>query len=282
MVEIKHENLPARLLELPQSPKSLFVDGELANFHDFKYLTVIGSRKHTGYGREVCETLVSSLSGLPVVIVSGLAIGIDTIAHESALRAGIKTVAVPGSGLSEKVLYPACNRNLARKIVSSGGALVSEFPPDTRAAPYTFPTRNRIMAGLADAILVIEAEERSGTLITARMALDYNKDVLSVPGSIFSLTSRGCNRLIRDGATPITEIKDIFSALGFETKSTTTPTFDLSDEEQLVFEFLGEPRARDELLCLSKMSAEDLGSILTIMEIKGLVREELGKLIRVT
>jgi DNA processing protein len=143
------------------------------------------------------------LAGYPIGIVSGLALGIDAFAHEAALRAGLYTLAVPGSGLGDQVLYPASNRRLADRIVDGGGGLLSELSPDTRAALWTFPQRNRLMAGMCAATLLIEAGEKSGTLITARMAVDYNRELLVVPGSIFSPTSRGCHQFLKLGATPV-------------------------------------------------------------------------------
>src|SRR3989338_991505 len=152
--KIRKGDYPPQLLEIPQVPEELFVRGTLPQ-DDALLLCVVGSRKHTEYWKEVCEKILSELRGFPIVIVSGLALGIDAIAHRAALKAGLKTIAVPGSGLSPSVLYPRSHNSLAKEIVKRGGALLSEFEPDTPAAPWTFPRRNRIMAGLADAVLVI-------------------------------------------------------------------------------------------------------------------------------
>src|SRR3989344_5297892 len=151
-------NFPPQLLEIPQPPKELFI---------------VGSRKYTTYGKEACEKLIEGLRGYPIVIVSGLALGIDSIAHKKALDVGLTTIAFPGSGLDPKVLYPATNAHLAERIVEAGGAVISEFEPDFRATPWSFPQRNRLMAGISDAVLVIEAEQKSGTLITSRLATEY-------------------------------------------------------------------------------------------------------------
>ena len=267
------------LLEIPEPPERLYVTGILPKKDGMKTLTVVGSRRNSSYGKEVCENLIAGLRGYPVIIVSGLALGIDSIAHKSALGVGLITVAVPGSGLAPKVLYPSFHRPLAKEITEAGGALISEFEPETQAAPWTFPKRNRIMAGLADALLVIEAEERSGTQITARLALDYNRTVLSVPGNITSETSAGTNRLIREGAVPVTSPEDILRELGFEIKEGEQRTFDFSSfsqAEQKLLELLREPRHKDELLSLSGLSAGDALSALTILEIKGVIKEELG------
>ena len=149
---INFEEFPKLLKEINDPPKRLYVEGTLPA-DDAKWLCVVGSRKFSNYGKEVCEELIAGLVGQPVIIVSGLALGIDAIAHNAALNAGLKTIAVPGSGLDPKVLYPKSHFQLARKILEAGGALISEFEPDMVATPYTFPQRNRIMAGLCHATL---------------------------------------------------------------------------------------------------------------------------------
>ena len=183
--KLRTEEIPPQLLEIPQPPKTLYIRGTLPS-QDAIYLAVVGSRKYTSYGRDICEKLVRGLAGYPVIIVSGLALGIDTIAHKTAMSVGLTTIAFPGSGLDNSVLYPRTNLSLAQEIINAGGCLISEMQPTERATLYSFPQRNRLMAGISKAVLIIEAEEKSGTLITARMALDYNRDVLAVPGSIFS------------------------------------------------------------------------------------------------
>jgi DNA processing protein len=189
------------LFETPDCPKQLYIKGTLpAMTANTRILTVVGSRKYTSYGKEVCQKLIEGLRGTDTIVVSGLALGIDGIAHRAALDAGLRTIAVLGNGLSEKVLYPKSHLNLAREIVESGGALISEYEPDMEARPYTFPARNRICVGLSHAVLVIEAEEKSGTLITSKLATDYNRDVLTVPGNIFSDSAKGPHMLIRLGA----------------------------------------------------------------------------------
>ena len=176
----KLSGILAPLLEIPEPPKQLYIEGTLPPPNTV-LLAVVGSRKYSSYGREACEELIAGLAGSPISIVSGLAIGMDTIAHKAALGAGLHTIAFPGSGLDRKVLHPRSNIHLAGQIVKSGGALVSEYEPTFPAAVYTFPRRNRIMAGLVKAVLVIEAGEKSGTRITARLATEYNREVLAVP-----------------------------------------------------------------------------------------------------
>jgi len=228
-----HE-FPKLLKEIPDTPEKLYLKGSLPS-DEYRFLCVVGSRSYTSYGKDVCEKLIGELAGYPIVIVSGLAIGIDAIAHKAALDSGLNTIAVPGSGLNRDVLYPKTNAGLAKSILESGGALLSEFEPEEEATPYNFPRRNRIMAGLSHAVLVIEAQQKSGTLITARLATDYNRDVLTVPHSIFSKTGEGPHMLIRTGAVPVTSPAHIPEALDIqpEEKHDTTMA-SLTKEEQKV------------------------------------------------
>jgi DNA processing protein len=272
------------LKELPQPPEELFFRGSLECLKQNKCIVVVGSRKNSQYGKTVCHMLIEGLRGFPVVIVSGLALGIDTIAHETALATGLPTIAFPGSGLDNQVLYPAHNQGLAKRILRSGGALVSEYPPHTRAAQWTFPKRNRLMAGIADLVLVIEAEEKSGTLITARLGTEYNKIVAAVPGPITAATSKGTNWLLRLGAVPITEPDDIIRELGFETIHHYSPSSLsslLNDQELRVIEALNEPKSRDELIEVLDIEPAEANILFSTLEIKGCVRESLGTLFRI-
>lgn len=279
--KMSREEFPPALREIPDPPPYLYVEGVLPDPTENTYLAVVGSRKFTEYGKEVCEKLIEGLRGYPIVIVSGLAIGMDTFAHETALRTGLKTVAIPGSGLDREVLYPGVNKRLALKILSQGGALLSEFEPKFRATPYSFPQRNRIMAGISKGVLVIEAAKKSGTLITARLALDYNREVLTVPGSIFSSTSEGPHYLIRNGATPIRESKEILEALGFSIENISESTMgefaDCSPEEKKILELLDEPLSRDEVTRKVALPASAVNALISMLEIKGLVKETGGE-----
>lgn len=273
---------PKALLEIPQPPEKLFVAGELPDQTEYYYLAVVGSRKYTSYGKEACERIIKGLAGYPIVIVSGLAMGIDGIAHRAALDAGLHTVAVPGSGLDQSVIYPRTHLGLAKEIVENGGAMLSEYEPDFRATPWSFPQRNRIMAGLSQGVLIIEAEEKSGTLITARMALDYNRNVFVVPGPIFSATSKGTNNLLRQGATPITCAKDLLEEIGFIEQQFGSLDLTLfTPEEQSVLILLDEPREREEILASLDTPPAQTLSILTVLEIKGVIQERMGKIERV-
>lgn len=280
--KLEEKDFPEKLLEIPQPPKQIFVKGELPNWDETKFVTVVGSRKYTNYGKEACEKIISGLRGYDIVIISGLALGIDAIAHKTALETGLKTIAVPGSGIDSNVIYPSMNRGLAEKIVESGGCLLSEFEPDFKATQWSFPQRNRIMAGLSDVILVIEATEKSGTLITARMGTDYNKDVAVVPASIFSAGAKGSNKLLSQGATPITCSEDLLDLLGFTAEKNPEQKKlefeNCSDEEKQVLEFLSEPLSRDELSRISKIPIMKLNPIISLMEIKGIIKENAGEI----
>jgi DNA processing protein len=277
-----HElDVPPLLREIADPPQRLHIRGTMPSGTP-RYLAVVGSRRYTPYGKQVCERLIAGLRGCPVVIVSGLALGMDGIAHQAALDAGLTTIAIPGSGLSDSVLYPATHRKLARDILESGGALISEFAPDFRATPYSFPQRNRIMAGLSHAVLVIEAEERSGTLITSRLATEYNRDVLAVPGPVHSKTAAGPHMLIKKGAALIAESTDILEALGLEATSAETDTVpsDLSPDEALVYKLLATPKGRQVLIDESGLDVSRANVLLSSLEIKGLIAERLGLLER--
>ena len=272
---------PKALLEIPQPPKDLWIVGEMPR-EDLVYLCVVGPRKNTTYGREACEKIIAGLRGYPIVIVSGLAMGIDAIAHKKALSVGLKALVFPGSGLSPLAMYPKTNVRLAEEIIEKGGCLISEFEPNFKATLWGFPMRNRLMAGISKATLIIEAEERSGTIITARLTTEYNRDLLVVPGSIFSPTSVGTNRLLKAGATPITSGEDVLEALGFELpkdKEKQAKLFaDLLPEEKRVVDLLREPTPRDDLIRVLKIPTPTANALLSVMEIKGLIKEEMGEI----
>ncbi|MFA6297031.1 MAG: DNA-processing protein DprA [Candidatus Paceibacterota bacterium] len=283
---LSQKEIPERLLHVHPIPKELYLCGTLPILENFKTLAVVGARKHSVYGMEVCKKLIEGLSGYPIIIVSGLALGIDSISHQAALDANLLTIAVPGSGLDEKIIYPQSKLSLAKKILKSGGCLLSEYSPDAKAEPWFFPQRNRIMAGLADAVLIIEAEKKSGTLITARLALDYNKEVFAVPGNIFSPLSTGPHFLIKQGATPVTTSQDIVEGLGLvwreeggeskNTSATLTLFNECSPEEKEFLSLL--PSTRDEIIRTLKKPAQHVAMTISLLELKGLIKEEFGKI----
>jgi len=279
--KLAKEYWPIGLDEIPQPPLELYILGEFPE-EDLIYLCVVGSRKFTSYGREVCEKLIAGLKGYPIAIVSGFAIGIDTIAHKKALEVGLKTLVFPGSGLGKDAIYPKTNIKIMEEVINKGGCFISEYEPDFKATTWSFPMRNRLMAGISKAVLVIEAEEKSGTMITARLATEYNKDVLAIPGPIFSPNSKGTNKLLRLGATPITNSLELLEALGFETEQDENiqqKLFeDLSNEEKKVIELLREAKPRDELIRELNIPIQQANSLLSVMEIKNIIKEELGEI----
>lgn len=277
--DLNKKDFPKLLKEIPDPPKKMRIIGDFPKTE--KYLCIVGSRKYSEYGKSVCEKLIEGLRGYSITIVSGLAIGIDSIAHTSAIKNNIKTIAVPGSGLSENVLYPSSNKYLAHKIIDEGGALISEFEDDFIATPWSFPQRNRIMAGMSQATLIIEAELKSGTLITSKYAIDYNRDVFTIPHSIFSKTSEGPHMLLRLGATPITRSSDIITALGLRELEKIYSEKDYSkcstDEKELI-DVIREPMTRDEIIRALGKPVYITQTILATMEIKGLIKEEMGQI----
>lgn len=277
--QLSPPDFPPLLREIPDSPKRLYVRGEMPP-HDHKWLAVVGSRACTSYGKQAVHHLIEGLRGYPIVVVSGLAYGIDTEAHKAALEASLPTVAVPGSGLDWSVLYPKANHGLAKEILEKGGALLSEEEPLARAADYMFPKRNRIMAALSHATLMVEAQGKSGSLITAKLTTEYNRELLVVPGSIFSEQSKGTHQFLRLGATPVTSPEDVLVSLGIAPRqgsaSLSSLRDDLSEEELRVFNIIASPLSRDELIASLDMPVSEANVLLSTMEIKGLIVEELG------
>lgn len=279
---IQPDSFPQRLNEIPDPPDKLYARGQPLPEAD-KYLAVVGSRKYTTYGKDMCERIISDLTGSDVCIVSGLALGIDGIAHKAALSANLPCVAVPGSGLNKDVLYPRTNLPIAKRILETGGTLVSEFEPDREAASWTFPKRNRIMAGLAHAVLVVEATEESGTLITARLATEFNRDIYSIPGSVKSASTAGPHALIRDGAALIRSGKDILREFGLEDLGETTKadSLDLTQKERQIIRALDQPISKDDLISIVELPAHEVNVLLSQMELKGVIKETGGKVERV-
>lgn len=272
-----------QLSQLPQPPTTLTMRGNLENIKNKKLIAIVGSRKCTSYGKTMCRSLIEGLRGYPVVIVSGLALGIDSVAHISALDAGLTTISFPGSGLDWRVIYPAQHKGLAENILNAGGILLSEYKPDQRAALWTFPRRNRLMAGIADITIVIEAEEKSGTLITARLATEYNKTVGALPGPVTSPSSHGTNWLLKLGAVPITESSDILRELGLnpDIRTNLSEMALLNSEEERVLALLSEPKSRDQIIDQLGLNAKDATIVFSTLEIKGVIRETMGMIERI-
>ena len=278
---ILKEELPQGLLQTPVPPELLYVQGSLPN--DLPHsLGVVGARRLSMYGKESAEKIISGLASSGIVIVSGLARGIDAAAHEAALRANLKTVAVLGSGMAPQVLFPKENRPLAKRIVETGGAVISEYPFRALPLPWQFPERNRIIAGLSRAVLIIEAREKSGALITANFAVEYNRDVLAVPGSIFSENSKGPNALLHAGAAPARTSLDILRVFGIEYENFAENALtEVSEAEKKILDFLSSPLSRDELIRQSGLHIQDAIGALTLLEMRGIVREAGGEIMKI-
>lgn len=269
-VRPKDKGYPALLLEIPHPPPELHWLGELDLSKPA--VAVVGTRRATRYGLEVAYSLAADLASRGIIIVSGLALGIDSRAHKGALDAGGQTIAVLGSGLN--FIRPLQNKDLAEKIIEKGGALVSEFPPEHPPEKWTYPQRNRIIAGLSSAVIVVEAPEKSGALITARLALDYNRDVGAVPGEITSLNSNGSNSLLKMGAAVIRTADDVLELLGLEVPPL---TFDkIMDSEQYLLDLLERPSDSDSLLKASGLTPEVLNQKLTLLELANRIKNIRG------
>lgn len=270
-ITIQDKAYPKLLKEIYDPPKELYILGKLKAEENYP-LAVVGTRKISNYGKQVTIDLVRNLAKAGLTIISGLALGVDGLAHQSCLDVNGRTIAVLGSGLNQ--IYPSIHKKLAEKIIQSGGAIISEYPPDTRPEKWTFPMRNRIIAGLSLGVLVIEAPEISGALITARCALDFGREVFAVPGNIYSQNSVGTNQLIKLGAKPVTKAEDILDALNLELaleqKREIKPA---SKEEKIILEILAAgPVHIDEIIKKTKLDSPIVSSTLTMMEITGKVR----------
>lgn len=270
LITDKHEYLE-KLNIIANYPKKLYKIGQIPE-KNTTTIAIVGSRKPTPYGREVAEMLATELSQHNIVIVSGLALGIDGIAHRAALRAGGVTLAVLAHGLD--TIYPTTHKTLGEQIVQNKGALLSEYAPGIPPLPHQFLARNRIVSGLADAVIIVEAAARSGTLSTAAHALDQGREVFAVPGNITNPLSAGCNALIKQGALPVTSTQDILEII----RPTYTPTqtqFALGDtqEEKTILQLLAEgQRDGDVLLENSLLDPDIFNQTLTMLEIKGLIK----------
>ncbi len=275
------EDYPERLRHIYDPPAVLFVLGELGFQESAPAVAIVGSRKATPYGRTVARKLAADLGSCGLVVISGMARGIDAAAHLGALDTGAGTVAVLGSGLD--VVYPRENERLMERI-AAGGLVVSEFPPGSEPLAWHFPLRNRIISGLSQAVVVVEAGERSGALITAELALEQGRDVLAVPGNVNNPYSRGSNRLIKQGARLVEDAGDVLEELGLNTlfpgaKPGGSGTARLGPDEKLVLESLqGEGLSDQVLIELTGLPASRLGAVLAHLEIKGFVRRAPGGL----
>jgi DNA processing protein len=276
VITLKDKDYPQLLTEIINAPPVLYIAGTFKKEDDRFALGVVGTRKVSSYGRQVTEQFARELAEGRVTVVSGLAHGIDTIAHTATLDAGGRTIAVLASGLD--TIYPADNLGLARRIVASGqGALITEFPLGVKPDSRNFPARNRIISGLSLGILVTEAPKQSGALITANFALEQGRDVFAVPNSIYSPGSVGVNKLIQDGAHLVTNVQDILMALNLfmvpQQVEMQAALPDNSEERTLLALLSHDPLHIDEIIRKSGLPTTTVSSTLMTMELKGMIRQ---------
>jgi DNA processing protein len=274
-ITYKEKEYPSHLKEIYSPPAILYARGKFDKMNEFS-VSVVGTRRFTDYGKQVTREITYGLAQTGLTIVSGLAVGIDTEAHKAALEAGGRTIAVLGGGIDDTTIFPSMNRSLAHKIIENG-AVISEYPPGTASLKQNFPARNRIIAGLSLGVLVVEAPDKSGALITAYNALEQNREVFAVPGNINSKNSIGPNNLIKIGAKLVTSYEDILEELNLEFAKDYKQNREIlpeNDEEAKILKHLSkEPTHVDILIKKTKMDARTINSIITLMEIKGKVRD---------
>lgn len=275
------ENYPFRLKNFSDSPVLMFYKGK-ANLNNEKVIAVVGTRNATSYGKDFCENLCEELSGVGCLLVSGLAFGIDTAAHKNAVKNGIDTIGVLGHGL--QTIFPAENRNLAKQMATGKGGLLTEYRSDDMVVKENFPKRNRIVAGMCDALLIVESGIKGGAIITAEIANNYNRDVYALPGGINAPFSLGCNKLISNHKAQLVENASGFvKQLGWQKtirKKKTQPELPLylTDDEKRVLQYLsGGERAIDDIYLSTGLNVSQLAFMLLDLEFKGLVKVLPGK-----
>ncbi len=281
VVTWEEQHYPSLLLEIYDPPTLLYYCGDIKLANSY-CLAVVGSRRHTVYGRELASKFAAALSDYGITVVSGMARGIDTWAHKGVLNAGGKTVAVLGCGLD--ICYPPENKEVKQEIESTG-LVISEFPPGYQPLPQNFPRRNRIISGLSWGILVVEAGERSGALITANFALEQGREIFAIPGGVASPYSRGCHRLIKEGAKLVEKVEDMIEELSFSVAGSSPVLVQQQVQEQQfnmqekkLLELVPyEPLALEDLVILSKMPLASLNALLLELELKGAIKQLPGK-----
>lgn len=306
LITIEDENYPYLLKQIDDMPFILYMKGSLENCNLNKTLAVVGSRRCSNEIASVLENIIGQLQGTEMTIISGLALGVDTIAHKEALKSNLKTIAVIGSGFDE--LYPLQNKKLFEEIIDGNGAVLSEYYPDIPPDKKTFPLRNRIVSGLSKGCLVAEAGERSGALITARLCLEQNRELMCIPGALYNPNTYGTHKLLKEGAGLVTcagdivnylcledkitfKQKDTYSQINLFSNNTKTnktniqkntidegKTLELLDNERKVYEIIKlEPQLFDDILKKSSLTVGELMCLLTTMELKGIINQLPGQ-----
>lgn len=274
IIDIADLAYPPLLKEIYSPPEKLYIRGNTEVLRQPNLLGVVGSRRANLYGKQACETLLPPLVRAGVILVSGLAHGIDSLAHQACVNEKRPTVAVLGSGPDDDFIYPNSNKKLAKAILETGGVLVSEYPPGTSARPGRFPIRNRIIVGLCRAVLVVQAVKKSGSLITARLTLESNRDLYALPGPITNDLSFGPNHLIKDGATPILSSHDLLEIFGLAPAISldVQPSLLLNPDQQKIMKKLSEnPLHIDTIVHQTNLPPEQVSVTLAELELEGYI-----------
>ena len=276
-IDFRSVEYPEKLRNIPSPPKQLYYAGDISLLHR-KCVGVVGARKYTVYGKNVALMIGRRLAESGTPVVSGLALGIDAFSHEGALETDGKVIGVLGSGINR--MGPERNRSLMMRGLRAGGAVISEYGPDEGAQKGTFPARNRIISGLSEAVVVVEAGLNSGSLITAKHAAEQGRTIYAVPGNINSQSSIGSNLLIRDGAVPLVVIEDLIRDIGADASFTDVRKTDLEGDELRIYRAVAELSGAtcEELIGATGLSPSLLNSLLTVMEIKGLIESYAGRI----
>lgn len=275
---LEDDKYPSLLKQISDPPAVLYYKGELFDCNLERTLAVVGSRKSTHHAKDAVRKILAELSGTDICIVSGLAAGIDTTAHEAAMDNNLKTIGVIASGFD--FIYPSSNKQLYERIEKGCGAVVTEYYPTFQPLKFRFPQRNRIVSGLSFGTLVAEASLRSGALITSNLCLEQGRELMCIPGLISNPNTEGIYKLLKNGATLVTQAQDILEALNWEIKPAEQLKIDLSsltpDEEKILDALEVEEKGFDELAAVTKIDTVDLLTNLTMMELKGIIKQVTG------
>jgi len=279
VVKINHSKYPLLLKAINSPPQELYYRGKWEDAIFDKCLAVVGTRRMTTYGKQITHKLVSEIAACGITIVSGFMYGIDACAHKAALEGGGRTIAVMPCGI--EIIHPEYQEPLYKEILKNNGLIISEIKGNSLPALWTYPRRNRIVAGLSQATLVIEAGYKSGALITAELAKKFGRKLFSLPGPLTSPVSKGTNQLIKEGAEVVTEARDILASYGLVNSQSESDPLALSNltklEELIIKKLQQEPREIDALARLLGVCASEIGATLSLMQLRGLVYEEESK-----
>lgn len=281
VITFNNKEYPFLLKQIYDFPAILYVKGDLNSCNMDKTLAVVGSRTSSNYSKDILNKLIDDIRGEDITIISGLAIGVDSCAHSAAIRNNLKTIGVIASGFD--YIYPKENKKLYKQIEESHGAVISEYYPSERPEIWKFPKRNRIISGLAKGTLIVEAGLKSGALITAKLCLEQNRELMCIPGLITNPNTEGIYKLLKEGAGLVTKAKDIFDSLNWQynlhlANLAKNSPINLLDNEKQIYEILNlEPKTFDEILGESKINAQKLMGIITTMELTGIIKQLPGQ-----